>query len=258
MPLQKKEVLVTVKTYPNPSTKYRETVCVAGIDMKTRQWIRLYPIPFRDLNAYQQFKKYSLISINTEKAADDKRPESYKVDSDSISILERINTEKGSWNKRKEILLPTKSESFCSILDERIKADTSLGMFKPTDVKFVVTKAKPKDILERKECYNKLDLFYSPTEPIEPIPFDFRYTFSCADAPDCPGHDLRIIDWEIYQSYRSWRWKYKSETELLEKIEQKWLDGMCSAKKDTYFFVGNTKRFRDTFMVLGVFYPPQK
>lgn len=258
MSLKKKEVFITVKTYPNPSKKYRETVCVAGIDIETKQWIRLYPIPFRDLNAYQQFKKYSLISIRAEKASDDKRPESYKVDSDSIKVLEHFDTEKGTWNKRKEIILPTASDSFCKILDERRQFDKSIGMFKPANVKFFSTKAKPKDIEEREECYNKLDLFYSPKKPIEPIPFDFRYSFSCSDKPDCPGHDLRIIDWEIYQSYRSWGWRYRSEKELLEKIEHRWLESMCNEKKDTYFFVGNTKRFRNTFMVLGVFYPPNK
>ena len=28
-------------------------------------------------------------------------------------------------------------------------------------------------------------------------------------------------------------------------------------KRDVYFFVGNMQRFRDIFMVLGVFYPPR-
>jgi len=32
---------------------------------------------------------------------------------------------------------------------------------------------------------------------------------------------------------------------------------MCSVKNDVYFFVGNMKRFRQHFMVLGVFYPPK-
>lgn len=258
MSLKKKEVLITVKTYPNPSKKYRETVCVAGVDMETKQWIRLYPIPFRDLDAYQQFKKYSLISIRAEKAADDKRPESYKVDSDSIKILGHIDTEKGTWNKRKEIILPTISDSFCNIIDEHKRSDRSIGIFKATNVNFSFKKAKPKDIEEREECYNKLDLFYSHKKPIEPIPFDFRYLFSCSGVPDCPGHDFRIIDWEIYQSYRAWRWRYKSEKELLGKIKHRWLESMCNNKNDTYFIVGNTKRFRDTFMVLGVFYPPRR
>lgn len=90
---------------------------------------------------------------------------------------------------------------------------------------------------------------------IEAIPFDFKYSFYCAGNADCPGHDLAIIDWEINQSFRKWKTTYKAEAILLEKIRQRWLDGMCSDKHDTHFFVGNMNRFRKIFMVLGVFYP---
>ena len=38
---EKKTVLVTVKAYPNPSKKYGETVCVAGIDLERNTLIRL-------------------------------------------------------------------------------------------------------------------------------------------------------------------------------------------------------------------------
>jgi len=97
-----KKVLITVKAYPNPSTRYGETVCVAGIDIDKKEWVRLYPVP----------------------------------------------------------------------------------------------------------------------------------------------------------SYRDWQKKYKTKELLLDKIKERWLDRICSTKNDIYFFVGNLKRFRDTFMVLGVFYPP--
>lgn len=42
-------ILVTVKARPEPSEKYGETVCVAGIRLGTGSlhWVRLYPIPFR-------------------------------------------------------------------------------------------------------------------------------------------------------------------------------------------------------------------
>jgi len=72
---------------------------------------------------------------------------------------------------------------------------------------------------------------------------------------DCPGHKLPIIDWEIGQAYRDWRYKYKIQEQLLQKIRQRWLDLMCSEKNDVYFYVGNMKRFHNEFMVLGVFYP---
>ena len=36
-------VLITVMTYPHPSTKYDEVVCTAGISAQG-EWVRLYPV----------------------------------------------------------------------------------------------------------------------------------------------------------------------------------------------------------------------
>jgi len=100
-----KRILITVKAYPNPSKKYGETVCCAGIDLDTLQWIRLYPIPFRDLDSSQKFKKYTLINVKCWKAPDDHRLESYKIDIDSIEKLSLLDT-KRNWEARKKIVLP--------------------------------------------------------------------------------------------------------------------------------------------------------
>jgi hypothetical protein len=67
---------------------------------------------------------------------------------------------------------------------------------------------------------------------------------------------LAIVDWEIGQAYRDWRSRYATEDLLLEKIQQRWLDISDTTKRDVLFFVGDMKRFRKTFVVLGVFYPP--
>lgn len=58
-------VLITVKTYPAPSARHGETVCIAGvrIDGDQPSFIRLYPIPFRMLEASSQFKKYQVIGV---------------------------------------------------------------------------------------------------------------------------------------------------------------------------------------------------
>ncbi|GAH02492.1 unnamed protein product, partial [marine sediment metagenome] len=82
-----RRVLITVKAYPNPSKTYGETVCCAGIDIDTPQWVRLYPIPFRDLDRSKKFKKYTVIKVRCWKAHDDHRVESYKVDADTIEKL---------------------------------------------------------------------------------------------------------------------------------------------------------------------------
>lgn len=248
-----KRVLITVKAYPNPSKTYGETVCCAGIDVETSQWVRLYPIPFRDLDSSQKFKKYTIISVCCWKAIDDHRLESYKIDMDSIELLSHLGT-KRKWESRKAIVLPTVSPSFCSILAD-IEKNKSLGVFKPCDIDFSWMKASLESEAKREASYAQLSFFDTNKKAIEQIPFDFYYQFKCDGCPDCPGHKLSIIDWEIGQAYRDWRYKYKPQELLLQKIRQRWLDLICSEKNDVYFYVGNMRRFRDHFMVLGVFYP---
>ena len=247
-----KRVLITVKAPPTPSKNYQETNCCAGIDLDSGKWIRLYPIPFRLLGSDQQFPKYSIIKVKCQRPIRDKRIESYKADQDSIEILSHLDT-KNRWSERKKIILPTVSSSFCKILED-IKIKKSLGVFKPTDISFYFKKTVSKSKVEHQMVYNQHRLFDRKLKPIEQIPFAFYYKFKCFNQPNCLGHDLKIHDWEITQSFRSWRHRYKDQEELLEKIKERWLD-MCSSKKDAYFFVGNMWKHPKRFMVLGVFYP---
>ncbi len=106
-----RRVLITVKAYPNPSKTYVETVCSAGIEVDTSQWIRLYPVPFRDLDHPKKFKKYDIIEVKCWKAPDDHRVESYKIDMDSIKFVSHLDT-KRNWESRKNIVLPTVSPPF--------------------------------------------------------------------------------------------------------------------------------------------------
>lgn len=250
-----KKVLITVKSYPNPSRTYGEIVCVAGIDIESGKWMRLYPVTYRDLDENKKFKKYTVIQVKVGKPRRDNRPESHKVDVDSMKTLEHFDT-RDKWARRKAVVLPTEDKSMCEILRKSKTEDKSLGMFKPKDIDFVWEKAAPKDEEARRACYAQLSFFNKQKKEIENLPFCFRYRFKCFNEPHCLGHDFPIIDWEIGQAYRDWRYKYKTQNLLLDKIKERWLTLICSLKNDVYFFVGNQKRFRKNFMVLGVFYPP--
>ncbi len=253
MSLETKQVLITVKAYPNPSKKYGETVCCAGIDLEAHSWIRLYPVPYRDLDSSQKFKKYTIIEVRCRKASDDTRLESYKIDRDSIRVVRWLDTQ-NDWRQRKEIVLPTSSPSFCQILTEAAKG-RSLGTFKPSQIDFSWNRSKRQSQAEREACYAQLSFFDKQKHTIEDIPFDFYFHFRCTGVEDCPGHKLSIIDWEIGQAYRDWRRRYEQEDILLEKIRERWLTLMCAETNDVHFYVGNMARFRNQFMVLGVFYP---
>jgi len=253
MTLQTKQVLITVKAYPNPSKKYGETVCCAGIDLETGSWIRLYPIQYRDLESSKRFAKYDIVAVNCEKAKRDHRVESYQVDQDSIRVLRHLDT-KDNWRARKEIVLPTASSSFCDI-QAMVEQNLSLGMFKPHSVAFSSQKAPDEGEAEREACYAQLSFFDRQKKAIERVPFDFYYGFRCAGRDDYPGHRLKIVDWEMGQAYRKWREESESQEELLRKIESRWLTEICSDRNDVYLYVGNMQRLREQFLVLGVFYP---
>ncbi|MFQ1003071.1 hypothetical protein, partial [Modestobacter sp. SSW1-42] len=73
------KVLVTVKAAPQPSATYGDTVCVAGVELRGDdpvRLVRLYPVPFRYLEGDQQFGKYQVIDVAARPSTRDPRPES--------------------------------------------------------------------------------------------------------------------------------------------------------------------------------------
>ena len=255
MPYQTRRVLVTVKAYPEISAKHGETVCVAGIDVDAGSWVRLYPIPFRDLEAYRKFKKYSIIEVRGTHPSNDNRPESFRIDQESIKIQEWLDTDKGKWTKRGRHVLPTVSRSLCEIQELQRATGKSLGVFKPKDVTFYWDKdekAAKKSLRAKNEAAQQ-KLFDRPKRSLEAVPYRFAYRFKCANEPQCAGHDLTIVDWEVHESYRDWRAKYGEQ--VFDKLRETYEGRVCGANKDTYFYVGNMNKYRGSFLVLGMFWP---
>ncbi len=189
----------------------------------------------------------------------DKRPESFHVNVDTIKAKEWLDTTTDKkWTRRKAIVLKLPIKSMCQVLKDAKEKDLSLGLVKPEQISFEWEKQSLSNQEARESCYAQLTFFDKKKNAIEKIPYSFYYQFHCVGETDCPHHKLSIIDWEIGEAYRAWRWRYKPESQLLEKIKERWLNGMCLKNTEPYFFVGNMKRFRETFMVLGTFYPPKQ
>lgn len=224
--------------------------------MDSGKWARLYPVPFRDLDENKRFKKYTVIEAAVRKASEDRRPESHKINVDSINHVDYLDTKNG-WARRKAIVLPSISRSYCEILRQQEASDLSMAAFRPADVGFAWEKASVRYGDRRDACYAQLSFINPTRRALEPVPYNFRYEFRCAGESACPGHDLPIIDWELSAAWFHWHKKDSDTDSLLVKIKHNWLDVICSPERDTLFFVGNTKRFRDVFMVGGVFYPPK-
>jgi hypothetical protein len=250
----KKRVLITVRTYPVPAQKNIEVSCTAGVT-SDGNWIRLFPVPYRFLDYDKRFTKYQWIDVSVTRATQDPRPESHKVNVDTIKTGDQLSTDNG-WRQRKEILRPLVRNSMCQIRRERDDNDfPTLGLFKPGKIKRLLIEAdNPEWTSQQLTNLDQTMLFNSnPTDKLEKIPHKFKYEFQCND-PECRGHTMTCTDWEMAESYRRWRDKYEEEWETA--FRQKYEDEMI-IKLDTHFYVGTVHKHPTEWIIVGLFYPPR-
>jgi len=253
------QVLVTVKTYPIPSEEYDELVCTAGVT-ETGDFVRLYPINFRDLPYSQQYKKYQWISVRVEKhKGRDARRESFRPDCDTLKLLgEPIPTKRGNWSSRARYALAKKAASMEDLHDRQEADKTSLGVFKPKKVHdLIITPDDPDWKAGFKAALRQARLWENRTKSLEPprkVPFKFQYKFDCDDHR-CNGHQMMIEDWEVGALYWNLVDKGASPEEAAQKVRQKYLCELCGPTKDTHFFVGTILAHPKSWVVIGVFWP---
>ncbi len=261
-------ILIAVKTYPTLSTHYDELVCTAGFK-EDGSWVRIYPIPFRQLNYTEQYKKWQWIEMDIVRNTKDFRKESYRpADLDKDIIIGETVPTTNSWMYRKEIVLKNVYTDMSALIEEAKDKNigTSLAVLKPKQVTDFVWKP-----CEREWDKKKLDtvvakqaqgsLFYSEeTKRIfkvaKKLPYKFSYVFTTEDNKK---RSLMIEDWELGALFWNCLKQTNGNEELAcQKVKEKYFDYMVD-KCDLYFFLGTTKtnhfRARNPFIIIGVFYP---
>lgn len=268
--IEKARVLVTVKTYPNPSIKYDELVCTAGI-LKTGEWVRIYPVKFRALPYGQQYSKYDWIELDLVRNTSDFRQESYKprlgIDGEIKTLGSMSTGKKRDWGERKRFAL---GEVFSSMqeliqLSKTQNVWKSLATLKPKEiVKFEIRE----DAREWKPAVQaglkQMSLFASAgvnrgreLQVVQKLPY--KYYYHLLTEGDKRPRRMMIEDWEIGALY----WNCLAQTEgdefaANELVRKKFEEELLT--KDLHLFVGTTKanhiRAPNPFVIIGVFYPP--
>jgi len=247
-------LLVTVKAYPSVSTKYHELVCCAGIT-DDKRWVRLYPVPYRDLPGHKQFQKYDIIEIDAERreAHKDNRPESWRPLLDTVKFVGHIETNKGNWDARLQWIKPTLLRGFAELLEKPASENKSLGAFRPNKILGVpVVKDAGNWTDAQVNAINQQD-FFSAKEPLEKVPYRFRLGFEDENRSE---HWLSVIDWEFFQLWRKERDRLGNGEKAAEQVRQK-LEQVSAADKDLILFCGNLANpaMRKSFMILGCCWP---
>lgn len=265
--MQKEKVLITVKTYPTLSVTHDETVCTAGL-REDGSWIRIYPIPFRKLDDYEQYSKFDWIEIGVERNLKDHRPESHKKMS-NIKVLRSVGRE-SNWYERNEIVLK-KGDVYSSfeeiIAKNKDNCKLSLATFKPSKIIDVVVEEEaertwdPKKLREIEAKARQGDFFAESAEPfkvVDKLPYKFRYKFEEANGK---VRTIIITDWELGALYwRMIKTHGGDEKLAIEKVRNKYLNDLV-VDRDIHFFVGTTlewdrKNADNPFTIIGVYSPP--
>lgn len=273
--MNKAHVLVSVKTYPQPSQSYDELVCNAGfvsLDDDQWKWIRIYPIQFRQLPYEQQYRKFEWIELDLERNWRDSRQESYRprlgID-EEIKTIGSLGTGKDrAWRERKRYALREVFDSMEELIQmaKERKVQKSLATVKPKSLlRLEIEKEKETEwSAESRNALQQLGLFDNTRtstskrlQVVSKLPYRYYYRF--VTEGDQNPRKMMIADWEIGALY----WNCLAQTEgdeiaANELVRQKYEDEFF--EKDIYFFVGTTlahhHKAPNPFIIIGVFYPP--
>lgn len=254
-------VLITVKAAPNPSAHHGETVCVAGIrldDYGTKDWVRLYPINFRDLDGEHQFRKYSLVTVACRPAEQDQRRESWKPNIATMKVGEVLAS---GTRKRRDIVEPLATDTMCGLYNAA-RADNkarSLGLARPAIVTDFEVEPHPGWTSDEQA---KIDAYVSQPElfndkrktPLEAPKYRGFYRWKCREN-GCKGHRSMNLDWEFVAHQRTLAREGHSPAETIGLLKRRWLEEMCAVDRFTAFYLGNQAKRAHTFSVLGVYWP---
>ena len=260
--VERMKVLITVKAAPNPSAKYGETVCIAGLrlDLDRLGWIRLYPLNFRELERRSRFTKYAVLDLHARPAQDDPRHESWRPNRESVTTAQKALP---PWGPRRKWLDEHREGSMCKLnadarADRRAK---SLALISPAEILDLEVEDHPGWTVEQQR---KIDRYLRQGElpiggeeqrppELEAPKFKGFYRYRCHE-PGCRLHRQQLLDWEFVALERR---LLREGADVRSGLRERFLDQMCSPGRETAFYVGNMAARPHIFSALGVYWPPR-
>lgn len=224
------DLIVLGRACPDLIKGDRPSVCLAGWSEK-HGFIRIYPT-----HPFSLIKRWNIIRVEVERNPQDSRHESWK-----------IVGSKREWDKlhtRIEVVGVAPKQCYgvidgcVSQINER---KDSLGIIAPTSVCGYWQ--------EKEQLTDAEQLFLFQIEQAQNVKtkrdFDFvpRARFRCSGCQSQNPHDQQLLEWGV------WRWLEKHP----DKKEQVWENlHFGDEEYETFFFVGNQAKYRNSFMVISV------
>ncbi|NKB43293.1 MAG: hypothetical protein GKS03_03340 [Alphaproteobacteria bacterium] len=234
------EAIIIIKAAPQVGEKHGETICCAGIDL-SGNWLRLYPVSFRNLEDSQKFGRWDRVKFNWRRPNDDARIESRRVDQQSLQIVGKLKK-----SERQKFL----SSSVVSSLKHQRDLGKSLALLKAKIMAFNIEPKSESDIAKEAAKFerirNQYDMFKTEKViPYKPCPFKFKYKYETDDGI----REGTCQDWEIETTYFKWQKLYGQE-QALEKING--VFGEEYPSKGMLMAMGTHSAYPDTWLINGI------
>jgi hypothetical protein len=234
------EAVILVKASPQVGRKHGETVCCAGVN-DNGEWVRLYPVTFRTLDQASRFRRWDRIRFRWHKPKDDPRPESLRVDHQSIEIVGEL---------RQRERLNSLQHLEVTSLDKLRAEGKTLALLRPRDLKFSIEKKPDAVFAEEQKKFAEFaaqaDLFNSsPLIPYQPCPHIFKYSYVTDDGQ----REGTCQDWETDATFYNLSRHY-GEPKALEHMQR--VFGEEYPSKGMVFAMGTHSLYPDTWLINGI------
>lgn len=241
----RERALVLVKAFPQPSQKYEETVCCAGIDL-SGNFLRIYPVRYRRLRSDQQFSRWDVIEFEAERPTDDWRPESRHVSEDTIRIVQRCG--QVDEEQRVRLWAPHVAESLTALRKLNVETERSLGIVRPDpgSVRFKARKLDTSAESDRalQDTFRQFSLIEDGPLTKLVVTHEFSYQFRSGGHP----HTMKIHDWEVQAACFNFKRKYGDA--WLERLTHKYQVDIPSG--NLHLVMGTMKGHPRTFIIIGL------
>jgi hypothetical protein len=214
-----------------------------------------------DLDNDQRFAKYQRVTVTVRRTRADRRPESWSPAQGSLNLLDKLST-KNAWAPRRQLVGQLGELTMCQLVEANRTGSgprtPSLAVVRPVERPELKIKlreeAQLREWRRRAEgVASRQSLFDDPDQPkpeFEVVPWRFSYAFHCSGS-GCNGHTQTIVDWEVLALWRKVRHMDDCKDRMRAKFEGELWNG-----RDTVLFVGNQEQHPASFLVLGIFWPP--
>ena len=207
---------------------------------------RIYPVPYKPFvpKGGIPFSKKDWIEADLSSPDDkrDKRPESRKIDMNSVKVLSRIDDN--------EVRKTVKSHLSVNIAEIEA-AGASLGFIRPRilDYECEVISTEVTDEEHKETLFGEpVNMVKLKQESIYHFECQMREGCTCANQP----HKMGIHDWEANELYRNVVGRDKDPKVIAAKMRLRWFDFMKT--RDLYFMMGTHHKWKN-WLVVSVLYP---